>query len=167
MTQAPQQSEAGGLAFLRCRRFARQSALQVLYQVDVNAQHDCPSNVLEDFWEQALVEADPRLSDQHVAEARGFAEKLISGVVAEHPALDQRLEACAENWTVGRMSVVDRNILRLAAYELSFCDEIPALATIDEAIELAKQFGDRDSPRFVNGVLDRMFHAAGTPAEAE
>ena len=167
MTQAPQQPDAGSVAFLRCRRFARQSTLQVLYQVDVNAQQDCPSDVLGDFWEQALADADPQLSARQVVEAREFAERLFHGVIAEQSALDQRLVACTENWTVERMSVVDRNILRLAAYELSFCDDIPAIATIDEAIELAKQFGDRDSPRFVNGILDRMFHAAGNPAEAD
>lgn len=168
MTQAPQQPRVENqTAFAQCRRFARQCALQVLYQVDVNARQDCPSDVLKEFWAQASEEGEPHLSERQIVQARTFAERLVSTVVAEYPALDQRLEACAENWTIERMSIIDRNILRLAACELLFCDDIPAIATIDEAVELAKTFGDTDSPRFVNGVLDRMFHAGDSPAEPE
>ena len=118
----------------------------------------CPgADELALFWSQ-IEGSDACLSAEELAVARPFADRLIQGVVSQRADLDEHLAACAQNWTLSRMSVVDRNILRLAAYELLFCNDIPAIATIDEAIELAKQFGDQGSPRFVNGVLDRLFH---------
>ena len=159
MTQVERAADAGDQAFPRRRRFARECALQVLYQLDANTQAECPDRLLSDFWKQKLTDVEVDLSERELPEAKLFAERLIRGVASERRALDQRLGECAENWTVERMGVVDRNILRLATYELIFCEEIPAIATINEAIELAKQFGDRNSPGFVNGVLDRMLHA--------
>jgi N utilization substance protein B len=89
------------------------------------------------------------------AGARAFAEELALGVTAHRAELDERIAAHARNWRVDRMAAVDRNVLRLAAYELLHT-ETPASVVLDEAIELARDFGSERSPAFVNGVLDAI-----------
>lgn len=126
------------------RRSSRQAALQALYAVDVGPRADLAlaaaslANVAEHF--------------EFTPGAREFADELVAGVVAEQVTLDLRLEACARNWRLARMAAVDRNVLRIAAWELGFAGT-PAEVAIDEAVELARRFGDDGSPRFVNGVL--------------
>ena len=85
-----------------------------------------------------------------------FMEELARGTVANSAGIDQRIEAKAANWRLERMPVVDRNILRLAIYEMLFCPEVPPVVAINEAIEIAKRFGAQETPAFVNGVLDRL-----------
>ncbi|OGV81396.1 MAG: transcription antitermination factor NusB [Lentisphaerae bacterium RIFOXYB12_FULL_65_16] len=150
-TPAPDTSEA----YLRKRRFARECALQYLYQADVQAADGVEPPSLELFWEQVR-SLENFLAEPLFEEARSFAERLMAGVRENLAELDRRITAYAENWTLERMSVVDRNILRLAAFELFWCADVPAVASINEAIELAKEFGHQDSGRFVNGILDRM-----------
>jgi N utilization substance protein B len=153
-------------AYLRKRRFARECALQYLYQADLQAASGAEPPSLERFWEQVRG-LDNFLTEPLFGEARDFAERLIAGTRENLLELDRRIAAYAENWTLERMSVVDRNILRLAAFELFWCTDVPAIAVINEAIELAKEFGHQDSGRFVNGILDRMLRerhaAAGAP----
>ncbi len=144
------------VVFLRRRRLARAAALRYLYQADCNNEWTLDSEREQRFWEQAAQE-DDHPSEADFAAARQFATKLIHGVIGKREDLDRRITACASNWTLPRMGAVDRNILRLAAYEILFNkDEVPPLAALDEAIELAKEFGDKDSSRFVNGLLDRL-----------
>jgi len=156
--------------YLRQRRFARQCALQYLYQADQQQAWSCTPAELRRFWEQ-VQELDDCLVGTQLERARGFAERLITGLCGQREALDRMISACALNWTLRRMAVVDRNILRLAAYELFHCDDVPHVAAIDEAIELAKEFGDDNSGRFVNGILDRLLRERqareAAPAEAD
>ena len=129
---------------MTARRRAREVALQLLYESDRNPH--APSGLTARFVEQRL----------RGPELRQFAADLVAGVASKRPELDARIEAVAQNWTLSRMSPVDRSILRLATYELLFRPDVPRKVAIDEAIELAKRFGTVESPRFVNGLLDQI-----------
>ncbi len=142
------------------RHQGRELALQALYRIDIcgGASNEDLALFFENF------PADP--------EARRFAVKLLDGVAAEMPALDKLIAAALEHWSIGRLSRVDHNILRMAIYELMHMEDVPARVTIDEAIELAKSYGDQDSGRFVNGVLDEIagrlnLKSKGEPASAQ
>jgi transcription antitermination protein NusB len=126
------------------RRRAREIALQVLYQLDIDPQD--PRKVLDRHWENF----------QPAAQGREFCARLVEGVLQNAGEIDGLIEENSENWTLKRMAVVDRNILRLAAFELRYCPDIPFKATLNEAVELAKKFGADDSSAFVNGILDRI-----------
>ncbi len=144
------------------RTFARRCAVQVLYTSEI--QNLAPSVVLDQGL--CLVE-DGSLSD--------YAVMLAKGVESHRADIDSRLASVSENWSVERMPIVDRMILRLAAFEMLYCDQVPVSVTINEAVELAKGFGgEDDSPRFVNGVLGQIARsleaegaadAVGSPAE--
>jgi transcription antitermination protein NusB len=131
------------------RRRSRRAALQALYAADVRERAtgaaDSPLAALD-----ALAE-----HFELAAGAREFAEELVKGVAAERAALDERLVRLARNWRLERMADVDRNVLRLAAWEM-LCGGTPPAVAIDEAVELAREFGDEGSSRFVNGVLDAL-----------
>ena len=142
-------------AYLRRRRFARECALQYLYQADQQHDWECTAERLQLFRQQ-ISDLDTCPPDHECEEAWKFAERLIRGVCAERGRLDVVISEHALNWTLARMAVVDRNILRLAAFELLYCDDIPDVASVDEAIELTNEFGHKDSHRFVNGILDRL-----------
>jgi N utilization substance protein B len=94
-----------------------------------------------------------------------FTDDLITGVRANQPQIDEMIKAVAENWRLDRMAAIDRNILRLGAYEVVFRPEVPAKVAINEALELAKRYSTAQSSRFVNGILDRVFqlHAESKP----
>ena len=139
------------------RRFARESAVQLLYQLDLNDDWEAGDTVYEEFWQQ-IDELIGMPVDIKVADIHDLAARLVAGVVAEREGIDEHLSALAAHWRLDRMSLVDRNILRLAAYEIIHREDIPPLASVNEAIEMAKAFGDRDSRRFVNGILDRLLH---------
>lgn len=126
------------------RSRAREVALQLLFQRDLNRQID--RTVLERFVRE-------RLREETLVP---FCLGLYDGVTAHREEIDRRLSETAENWRVPRMPVVDRNVLRLGAYELLYTPETPPNVALDEAIELARRFGSADSPAFVNGVLDRL-----------
>ncbi|MFW5997134.1 MAG: transcription antitermination factor NusB [Lentisphaeria bacterium] len=157
MTQAPT-NDNGKQNYQKWRRRAREWALQVLYQLDV-ADETLETETLENFWQRALereVESEEDDNDRAGKKARAFAERLIRGVLQERSDIDAKIMADASNWRLERMGVVDRNILRLSTYEILFSDETPILSALNEGIELAKQFGDKDSPRFINGILDKL-----------
>ncbi len=126
------------------RHLGRELALKALYQIDIRggASREDLALLFDGF------QADDR--------ARKFAVELIEGVEREQTALDKHLAGALEHWSIGRLSRVDHNILRLGLYELLWMNEIPARVTIDEAIELAKTYGDEGSGRFVNSVLDHI-----------
>jgi len=133
------------------RSKAREVVLQVLYQDDLN-----PSASTDDRdW---LLQR--RLSK---AEAFQFARRLLAGVRQHRSEIDRRLQQIASNWSLHRMAVTDRNILRLGAYEILY-GGTPGEVAIDEAVELAKRFGTAQSPQFVNGILDRLLHTAAQQA---
>lgn len=125
------------------RSKAREVALQMLYQIDINPDVDAPS-VREMIREQ--IEED---------ELRAFTWSLFAGVREWRPQLDAQIEAVAENWTLSRMAPTDRNAIRIGAFELLHTDT-PHRIVIDEAIELARKFGTAQSSQFVNGILDRL-----------
>jgi len=128
------------------RHEARERALQILFQYDI---HGKPGLWLEEFWK-------PVKTDE---ETKAFAERLVAGVLEKKKELDQLIGKYAVNWTIARMQIVDRNILRLGAYELMWLAEGPAKGTGNEAIELAKDFGDDEAAKFVNGILDKVLSA--------
>jgi N utilization substance protein B len=126
------------------RSRAREVALQLLFQRDHNPVLDRAA--LERFVQDRL--SDPNLQT--------FCRTLYDGVVGHAEEIDCRLTQAAENWRLPRMAGVDRNVLRLGAFELLFSSETPAGVALNEAIELARRFGSADSPAFVNGVLDQI-----------
>lgn len=134
------------------RRRAREVALQVLYQDDLNP------GINPAIGEQFVRR---RLPDPHLA---AFALSLIGGVRRHAVELDRLIQGIAAHWSLARMAVVDRNILRLGAYEMLYGDT-PGRVALDEAIELAKRYGASQSAQFVNGILDRLLHEcpAGPP----
>lgn len=128
------------------RHKGRQIALQILYQKDVAGVP----------LEEALATYQSHLNPS--PEAFAFARELVEGVAEHQIQIDEIIQKYSENWRLERMSVTDRNILRLATYELLYRPDIPPKVAINEAIELAKEFGTEDSPAFVNGILDAIFH---------
>jgi N utilization substance protein B len=126
------------------RSRAREVALQLLFWRDVNPT--APREAVERFVRE-------RLRD---AAHEPFCLALFDGVTGQGAALDEQLSAAAENWRVSRMAAVDRNVLRLGTYELLHGTETPPPVAINEAIELARRYGSKDSPAFVNGILDRI-----------
>ena len=133
------------MASMTRRTRGREIALQALYQLDLNAGQ-APTDLAR-FIERRL-RAEPKLWD--------FARGLVSGVRENQAKLDSAITTVAENWRIDRMAAIDRNILRLGAYELLCCAEIPDKVAINEALELAKRYSTAQSSKFVNGVLDRM-----------
>ena len=126
------------------RRVARQAAVQFHFWRDLHGGK-APER-MEDFWEYCP--ATPRV--------REFAQPLIDGMIAHLPEIDERVRRYCDNYDFRRISAVDRNVLRLAIYEMLYREDIPPVVSINEAIELAKTFGGLDSGRFVNGILDRV-----------
>lgn len=136
------------------RRRAREYALQALYQADL--REIAVAAALNDLWsglmdDEGIDEARPPESEEVE-----FAQRLAFGADERRAEIDALIEECSTNWRLVRMPVVDRNVLRLAAFELLVCTDIPATVSINEAVELAKRFGTADSRAFVNGIVDRM-----------
>jgi N utilization substance protein B len=128
------------------RRRARELALQFLYQLDVNAAAD-PTPYDADFWAQQGVVDES---------TQQYTRTLVQGAKIHQPKIDELITRSTEHWDLERMAVVDRNILRVAVFELGWEQDIPPKVAINEAIEIAKKFGTRESGRFINGVLDRI-----------
>ncbi len=116
----------------------------MLFQIDLSGVE--PKDVYAQFWESQDAEAG----------VRAFSQELVDGVFREREALDARISEAAQRWKLKRMAVVDRNILRMALFEMNLRPQTPAAVIIDEAIEVARRFGTEDSARFVNGVLDAL-----------
>jgi N utilization substance protein B len=137
------------------RSRGREVALQVLYQVEQNP--GISPEEIHRFIERRL------LSDSKLCE---FTESLTAGVKEHQTGLDAMISKVAENWRLDRMAAIDRNILRLGAYEMLHCPEVPAKVAINEALELAKRYSTAQSSRFVNGILDRVLQWQTEEAEA-
>lgn len=135
------------------RSKAREVALQMLFQVDLN--EDVDAQTVHAMISEQLNKKEGTQRDKASEELEKFAWLLFSGTVEQKHILDEKIEAVAENWTIARMAPTDRNILRLGAYELLYLDT-PLRVSIDEAIELAKKFGTDQSSQFVNGLLDKL-----------
>ena len=130
---------------MRKRTKARECALKVLYQIEMTK--DSYSDSLRAFWERSP-EAEESVKE--------FTGLLVKGVEDNKKDIDGVISKYATNWQIGRMAVVDRNILRIAAFEMLYLDDIPPKVSINEAIDIAKKYGDTDSGKFVNGILDKI-----------
>ena len=129
---------------MRKRTKAREIALQLLYEYDATGEM---SQERVDSFVEGATKSD---------ETRGYARTLISGVVKHRNEFDEIFGKLSDHWAVPRMPVVDRNILRIGAFELLYGEGVPPKVAINEAVELAKKFGSADSGRFVNAILDRI-----------
>ena len=129
---------------VRKRTKARQLALKLLYRLDLLGEEAAPEN---------LAFLREQTSDVEVLD---FASDLVTGTTRHREQLDERIRQVAKNWDIQRMAVIDRNILRMGAYELIHRDDIPPKVSLNEAIELAKRFSTADSGAFVNGILDKV-----------
>jgi len=127
------------------RRLARELAVQFLYQFDVSG--GAIEEALPLFWQ-----TQPEVNDS----GRQFAEELVHGVVEHRTVIDENIARYTEHWDLPRIAAVDRNILRLAIYEMLYRDDIPPVVSINEAVDIAKKFSTRESGAFVNGILDRL-----------
>lgn len=134
------------------RRKGRELALQALYQIEITG--DASAAAVDLFVSHF----------EGSAQAKEFARRLVSGVVSQRADIDRVIEECTENWKLMRMAKVDLLILRMAAYELIFCPDIPLNVSLDEAIEMGKRFGTGDSGSFINGVLDQLAHSDSAKA---
>ncbi len=130
---------------MRRRTKARESALKVLYQIEMTK--DAPSEALHIYWQRE------HESDSSV---KGFTQQLVEGVIEHKTEIDKLISEHAKNWQIDRMAVVDKNILRMATFEMLYADDIPVKVSINEAIDIAKKYGDTDSGKFVNGILDKI-----------
>jgi len=130
---------------MRKRTKAREYALKILYQMEMTK--DGHSESVRAFWER-----EPETEES----VREFAGQLVKGVTENIKDIDAKIAKYATNWQIGRMAVIDRNILRMATFEMLYLSDIPAKVSINEAIDMAKKYGDKDSGKFVNGVLDKI-----------
>jgi N utilization substance protein B len=137
------------------RRTARERALQALYQLDMSG--GSPEEALNSAWESHLAEGNPKPDPA----AKQFATELVDGVIGNQGEIDGLIEAHSHNWRLDRMDRIDRNVIRLAVFELKFRNDIPRKVTINEAVELGKLFGTEGSSAFINGLLDRIALALG------
>lgn len=126
------------------RSSGREAALQMLFALDAGG-HEVDA-VIRDFWREFPGEA----------EGRPYADEVVRGVWQDRAATDERISAASQNWRIERMSRIDRNLLRLGTWELLQRRELPVEVVIDEAVELAKRYGNENSKAFVNGVLNRI-----------
>jgi N utilization substance protein B len=125
------------------RRRAREMALQALYAMD-----------LTDRWEEDV--SEHLYEKDRWPSSVSHAAAILAGVLERREPIDEAIGGHTDHWSLSRMNLIDRNLLRIAAYELLFCDDIPPKVSINEAIELGKQYGTRETKRFLNGILDRM-----------
>ena len=137
------------------RRQARELALQFLYQYDSlkesSSDAEDTETLLSSFWDESEVEIDD--------ETKEFSSVLIRGSCSNLTKIDQVITTYSEHWRLNRMSTIDRNILRIAIYELAYLSNIPPAVTINEAVELGKRFGTEESGSFINGILDKIREA--------
>ncbi|CCQ91988.1 Transcription antitermination factor NusB [Nitrospina gracilis 3/211] len=135
------------------RRYSRELVVKFLYLVDMN--EGPVAEQLEQFWERNTCQP----------EIKQYAEDLLNTIFSNKKAIDTLLEKYSDNWTLSRMAVIDRNLLRLATCEILYGNSVPPKVAIDEAVEIAKKYGSEDSPNFINGILDRVLKEKSTVAE--
>lgn len=132
---------------MRKRTLAREFAIQILYQMDIT--RDSYDISLGNFWAM-------RTEEQTEEEVKNFTTELVKGVIDNLETIDLKIAEYAANWQLQRMAFVDRNILRMASYELIFRSDIPPKVSINEAVELAKRYSGQEAGKFVNGILDKI-----------
>lgn len=130
---------------MRKRTRARELALQCLYQIDITKVS--PDEARNNFWAEVNVSK----------EIKEYADSLIKGTCENLEEIDNLIKRYAQNWEISRMATIDRNILRMSCFEMNSKKGVPPKVVINEAIELAKRYGDVESPKFINGILDKIF----------
>jgi len=123
------------------RRRAREMVLRALYEMDIKKH-----------WASGKIGTEEKLSE----DVKSFFIKVTDGVIAHRQSIDRLIEKCSEHWKVDRMPAVDRNILRMAVFELQHCIDVPVKVTINEAVELGKRYNSDESASFINALLDRI-----------
>jgi N utilization substance protein B len=159
------------------RRQAREWAVQILFQLDANPSKDIDAT-LESFWIQQwhskadetkdatgeklnLPETPAAIADAIAPhDTRAFVEHLIKGTLEHRAQIDEKIPLYVHNWTVNRLGAIERTVLRLALFEIFFSDRTPPVVVLNEAIDLVKYFGNNESGRFINGILDRAIKDA-------
>jgi N utilization substance protein B len=149
----PSPRRRGGRDEVGPRRQAREAAVQILYGLDAagTTEPTTVEHAINAYWGHL----------EGPAAGRAYADELVRGVMGARDKLDEAIRAANPAWRIERMARVDRNIIRVAAYEMLLRDDVPAHVAIDEAVELAKRFGTEDSPAFVNGTLDKVARMQG------
>ncbi len=142
---------------MRKRSLAREYLLKILYQKEITGREW--AQAAETFWGSLEEEIDVEVKD--------FADRLLFGIGRRLEEIDGVISSFATNWQLKRMAVIDRNILRIGVYELKFEPSIPPKVSINEAVELAKKYGDLDSSKFVNGILDKIHKQEAPSSEDE
>lgn len=143
------------------RRVARECALKILFAIRLDEQADA-SRLLASFWQNfrfaddALGEPLETVDNPLPTAARSFAETLVKGVIEYRAVIDREIRDAAKNWSLERMATVDLSILRICIYELLYQPDVPKRVAINEAIEISKRYGTKESPSFVNGLLDKV-----------
>jgi len=136
---------------MKKRRRARELALMLLYQIEMlGTVGETPQEIIDSFWEENPMEEES---------VKEFTNLIVGEVIKNLEPIDAEITKTAINWKLGRMGYIDRNILRMATFEIMFMVDIPPLVTINEAIELAKKYGTDESSKFINGVLHKIKEA--------
>jgi len=136
------------------KHLGRMFAVQILFQIEMNESKTTKED-FDLFWEQA--QEDDILKEGRIyKKAKVFAEKLTSGVFEYLKSIDELLEKYSKKWDISRMPLVDKNIMRIAVFEMKHCMDIPPIVSINEAIELSKEFSDYKSKGFINGILNNI-----------
>lgn len=135
---------------MRRRTQARECALRILYQADITRRPI--DQAAMSYWEDGELKDEEERNQEVIT----FANRLVLGVKGTLTEIDNKISEYATNWQLKRMAVIDRNILRLGVFELKHASDIPPKVAINEAVELAKKYGDLESSKFVNGILDKI-----------
>jgi N utilization substance protein B len=138
------------------RRRSREYALQILFQLDLTGERDM-DDVFREFWE----------GNDEPEEVREFTYAIVKNTRENLEKIDSLIKDAAEHWSIERMAVIDRNILRAATYEIVFRSDIPPSVAINEALEIAKKYSTEDSAPFINGILDRIAHSVTTSTQKD
>ena len=135
------------LSFTAKRRMARESSLKILYSMDVsgNSAEFCFTYFFDLFWE-----------GEPVQEVMDYTKQIVFGFEEKEDEINKKIQKYSENWTLDRMVIIDRNILRYAIFELFYVNDVPPLVSINESIEIGKRYGTRETKRFINGILDKI-----------
>ena len=148
---------------LQYKRLGRELTLQFLFQNDLSKEEDI-SKKLNLFWMQAEASEEYGSDSKLFRKAKNFATKLITGVTANYEELDAKIVQYATGWTIDRMAVVDRNLLRIAIYEMLHLNDVPPIVSIDEAVTIAKEFSSDKAATFINGILNNIKNDLDRPA---
>ena len=135
------------------RRRSREYALQILFQLELTGG-GLTDNVMQEFWE----------GNDENEEVKEFTSRIVKNTIAHLDEIDEIIKKAAEHWSLERMAVIDRNLLRAATYEIAYRTDIPPSVVINEAIEIAKKYSTEGSAPFINGILDKIAHSLSKTA---